>query len=218
MAPERPRRMSRWSCGSLVSARIWTSCGRASAVAARTDSRKTAPMANKTTSNEYLVILIGMVESTFVCRCHLAGARPFRATAVRLQNAGTRRGRGIVRRVTGRRRGQPGRGPFASDEDLNVVWHHGPGAKLVAVTVKEQKRALDQFGNSRASKITGAVMLIKGGFEPASADLFGDPGKNVFPGMRRDRIGQAKFDELGDIGHVVVREEPAFVPPTKAEL
>ena len=58
-------------------------------------------------------------------------------------------------------------------------------------------------------------MLIQGRFDPAAAFALVRSVEDPLPGSRRQRVGQAKGDELGDVRNVVVGQEPTFVPATE---
>jgi hypothetical protein len=106
------------------------------------------------------------------------------------------------------------------DEGVDVVGHHDPCQKTIALLVEVEQGILGSLGDDRVGEMTAAETGVQEGRDSrAQVPLFvavvvGDLTPPTIKGLAREGVGEAKGDRLNGTSGVEVGEVAPRVPAT----
>ena len=94
---------------------------------------------------------------------------------------------------------------------MDVIGHHAPSDQHIAISIKSQERALNEFRNGWNCQITPAIPLIESGID--DRDTVVAPHLVQFFFQRgREAIRQSADDMLNEVGVIEMRKIAARAP------
>jgi hypothetical protein len=94
---------------------------------------------------------------------------------------------------------------------MNVIGHHAPCDERVPLAVEGEQRCLNQRGDAGPRQIAPAVSSIERCVDRKNAIPTSSFG-NVFCYLRREAVGQAKYDMLNKVRGIEMRKISARSP------